>query len=338
MASPWAKWLLAGKQVILKSDFLDLWYGISGQTAVRLHPPLIWVSTSTVKIAATPDCVASMQFNGILNILNPSLQVSGGLSDGIARSVAADTSMIFGSGGLYGTTQMEKPSQWYAVLATAGNADTDFVLKAVPFMRVKSQTSQVISMGTLTTPATGIGYGFTTDELIGAMVYVLSGASKGLMRAVIHNNNNDATGGTIEYSGAAISLTAGDWFIILPPTNFRWVGDIFNNSSGDIDGFLQENDCINWNAAAGNELTGGTGLKENILIASPLAIEAKVTLTQVGDFPLIGPPLLTTLGYDTNAVAASSGTQRTTVSTMIKNCSYKILTDTIFRVGYRMPS
>ena len=335
MALPWAKWLLAGKQVILKSDFLALWYAISGQGAVRMQPPLSWVSVTTVKVAATADCPAAMQFNGMPNILNPSVQVSGGLSDGIVRSVVADTSMIFGSGGLYGITQTEKELQWYAIFATADNADTDFVLKAMPFMRVKSQASQVISLGTLTTPATGIGYGFTADELIGAMVYVLSGDSKGLMRPVIHNNNDNTTGGTIEYSGTALTLAAGDWFIVLPATNFRYLGLIFNKSNGDIRKFNQDGSMITWLETV-SSAAPTTPFTENIGCASPLAIAMGIN-GYVATF--IGHPDNASSPDETSFAAAGVASETYTFAeTAIKNCRYKGSgTNPIYVLYYKYP-
>ena len=113
--------------------------------------------------------------------------------------------------------------------------DTTFALKAMPFCRVKSQASQTISLGTNGTPATGIGYGWDTDSLAGYILYFMSGASRGLMRVVSANNNNNGTGGTITYTGDALTVAAGDSFIILPSdTNFRLLGDIYNNASSNI--------------------------------------------------------------------------------------------------------
>ena len=336
MALPNPKWQAGtGRQVILKGDFVVLENAIMNQGSVRMQPPLSWVSVTTVKVAATADCSAAMQFNGMPNILNPSVQVSGGLSDGIVRSIVADTSMIFGSGGLYGTTQTEKVLQWYAVLATAENADTDFVLKAMPLMRAKSQASQVISLGTLTTPATGIGYGFTADELIGAMVYVLSGASKGLMRPIIHNNNDNATGGTIEYSGATLSLAAGDWFIVLPATNFRYLGLIFNKSDGDIRKFNQDGSMITWLEAV-SSAAPTTPFTEDIGCASPLAIAMGIN-GYVATF--IGHPDNTNSPDQTSFAAAGVATETYTFAeTAIKNCKYKGSgTNPIFVLYYKYP-
>ena len=280
MPVPNPKWNIAGPQVICKEDFQFLEDGIMAQGSAGMQPPLVWVDNTTVRVQATPDCPAAMQFTGIPNILNPSAQVSGGLSDGLARSItiAPGVSMNLASGGLYGTTQTEKVSQWYAVFALADDADTDFTLRAIPIMRVKSQGGQVLSLGNLSTPGTGIGYGFTTDELKDGLVYFLSGDSKGLMRAITANNNNDATGGTITYGGAAVTVAAGDWFIVLPPgTNFRLVGTIFNNSAGHIVKFRRLGHVVQW-LASSISLKVVSGVNEDIRLCCPLATAASIQL------------------------------------------------------------
>jgi hypothetical protein len=256
MAYPWQKWLDAGRQVILKGDFLALWYAIAGQTEARLQPSLVWVDVHTVQVKATADCPVHTRMDGMPNILNLVTQVSGGLSDGAARTITSNLSCDLASGGLYGTTQTEKASQWYAFFAVAADADTDFDLKAIPIMRVKSHALNVISLGTNVTPATGIGYGFTTDELADGLAYILSGDSAGLMREISANNNNDATGGTITYTGDALTLAAGDWFIVLPPaTNFRLLGTGYNNTSSNLLQFRRYGNEVYWE----EEVLSGTG-------------------------------------------------------------------------------
>ena len=133
----------------------------------------------------------------------------------------------------------EKSNQWYVIFATAADVDTTFALKAMPLMRFSSQGSQVI---TLRNNANGadIGYGFTTDELKDGKVLILSGASKGLLRTITANNNDNTTGGTVTYSGSALTMTQGDYFVVLPPTNFRNLGMILNNGSGNIQQFHQK--------------------------------------------------------------------------------------------------
>lgn len=277
MTVPNAKWQPGtGKQVILKSDFVDIENAILTQGTVRMQPPLVWVDNTRVKILATADCIAPMQFTGMPNILNPAIQVNGGLSDGKVRSVNADTSMIITTGGLYGTTQAEMASQWYAVFGIAAEEDTDFILQCLPLMRANSHNFKVVGCGELIYPANNRNYGFTADDskIVGGKLYFLTGASKGLMRPIIHNNvASGAT--TIEYSGDDLSLNYGDWFIILPPTNFRLVGFIFNNASSHIDVFFQDGSQVAWAAqrtmAAPSGAPSGTPT-EDITCAPPTAI------------------------------------------------------------------
>lgn len=238
MTFPNPKWQPGtGDQKILKSDFRDLEQAILGQPSVRLWPPLKYVDTATVRVEATADSPASMMFTGFPNIMNHELSITLGLSDTQTRISYANVSMNFGAGNLWGS---EKASNYYAVFAIAGDSDTDYTLKAMPYCRVKAEASQVIDLGTHLNAATGIGYGFTTDDFVGSYIYFLTGASKGLARAITANNNDDATGGQITYGGSALTMAQGDWFIILPgmvasvSTNFRWLGDVFNNASSNI--------------------------------------------------------------------------------------------------------
>ena len=267
---PKAKWWAALRQVILKADFQDIETALLEAHGLIQVPNIAWVDTTAVKVPATADCPAAVLMSGFPNILHPGGMVSGGLSDGKYRTNVADTTMDFDvAPSFWGA---EKVSQWYAIFALAADADAVFTIKAMPFMRVKSQATQTISLGNLTTPATGIGYGFTTDALIGGMVYVLSGASKGLIRAITANNNDNGTGGTITYSGAALTLAAGDWFVVLPPgTNFRWLGDIFNNSSGNLVQFDRTGNQVNWLAPI-TIAAPTTTPTEDITCAPPLAV------------------------------------------------------------------
>jgi|GEM_PF-4119131 hypothetical protein len=326
-----------GRQPITKADFLALENQIQSQPSVRLKPPLVWVDAGTIRVEATADCPAETALTGMPNIMNPVCQADGGLSDGKVRTITANVSCIFGAGGLYGTTQTEKASQWYAIFALAGDTDTDFELKAMPFMRFSSQASQVITLRN-NLNAANIGYGFTTDELIGAMIYVLSGASKGLMRPIIHNNNNDATGGTIEYSGTALTMTQGDWFIVLPATNFRWIGNILNNASSNIDGFIQCGDLIQWNLGTGNhEISVGSVVVEDIRIACPMATEARLTMWLSGERAVAGHPLLTNKTVD-SGTSVTGDSAWGTVDIGILNCKYYIYANNCYRVAYRLPS
>lgn len=241
---PKAKWWAAGKQPGNKPDMQHIEVGLLEVFEMLAAPGLVWVDNTEVKVPATADSPAGVVMSGFPNVLHPGqmLPDGAGLSDGKYRENAAGASLDFDlAAALWGT---EKASQWYAVLAIAGAADTTFTLKAMPFLTVKSQTGQVISLGTFLAPGTGIGYGFSTDQFAGgSKIYILSGVSKGQLRPVLHNNNDNGAGGTLEYSGAALTLAQGDRFIILPATNFRRLGDLWNNSSSNftaIGGLLAE--------------------------------------------------------------------------------------------------
>lgn len=191
------------------------------------------------------------------------------LTDNFYRVATANVTCNFGvATDLWGT---EKASQWYALFATAANADLDYALKAMPLMRYKSQASQVISLGTLLAPATGIGYGFTTDELVGGIIYILSGDSAGLMRTITANNNDNTTGGTITYSGTALTMAEGDWFIVLPPgINFRWLLNFYNNVSSNFKTFLQDGNHILWDANT-SITAADDAYVENVAAIDPMA-------------------------------------------------------------------
>jgi len=305
MAIPNEKWQPGtGKQVILKSDFVDIERGILTQGQVRMQPSLVWVDAATVRVEATPDCPATMQLNGIPNILNPSTQVSGSLSDGIVRTVDSNVSLGMATGGLYGITQTEKSSQWYAIYAIAAAEVTTFNIKAMPIMRFYSQSSRVITIRNNLNLA-NIGYGFTTDELVGGKIYFISGTSKGLMRTILHNNNNNSTGGTIEYSGSTLSASAGDWFFVLPFTNFRFIGTVFNNSSGNIRNFLKIGNRVQ--LLESSQVVIHNGVSEDISGLCPLATESRMSLFRT-TVPLVGPMDTIKLAHpsDTNGFGASS--------------------------------
>jgi hypothetical protein len=266
MANLWDKWSDVGDQVILKEDFLNLWNAIAAQPTARMQPVLVRVDNDNVKVEATPDCPVSMALTGMPNILNSATQVSGGLSDGVIRSITAQVTLDLDSD-LWGA---RKISQWYAIFAIAGDTDTDFTLKAMPVMRVLSQTGQAIKTAKNLDKTTGLDYGFTEDELIGSVVYFVSGVSRGLMR-VIDGNDLD-TYSRISYSGAALSLTQGDWFVILPDTNFRLVGTIYNTSADAILKFVRQGNRV---VLLESVITaGGTGVIEVVNGICPFASTA----------------------------------------------------------------
>jgi hypothetical protein len=200
-------------------------------------PALEYLSASQVQVNASLDCKARVMLTGFPSPLHRGVLVDGGLSDGRYRENAAPALLDLAvPGSLWGT---EKASQWYGVLAVAGSGDTTFMLKAMPAMRVSSQAAQVITLRNNANTA-NIGYGFSTDELVDSQILFLTGASRGLIRAITANNSDNATSGTITYGGSSLSLAPGDWFVVLPKTNFRFLGMVLNDGGSNLVPFNQE--------------------------------------------------------------------------------------------------
>ena len=242
---PQSKWGSGtGRQVILKNDFAYIENALLELMELLQLPDMVWVDNTEIKVQATSDCKARVMLAGFPSPMHLALMVHGGLSDGKYRENSVDVSMDFDTPAHFWGN--EKANQWYVVYATAAGVDTTFALKAMPLMRYSSQASQVI---TLRNNANGadIGYGFTTNELQNGKLLFLTGASRGLVRTISANNNDNGTGGTITYTGGALSLSQGDWFVVLPPgINFRYLGMILNNASGNIQKFHQRGRCWRW--------------------------------------------------------------------------------------------
>jgi hypothetical protein len=332
---PNSKWGESSDQVIALTDFSKIEGAILESFELLETPKLSWVDTATVRVEATADSLARLMICGFPNILHPKTIITGGLTDGKYRFNNANVSMNFAvSSTFWGT---EKSSQWYLIYALADDEDTDFTLKAMPYMRVQSQAGQVISLGTLVTPAAGIGYGFTTDELVGAKIYMLTGTSTGLLRAITANNNNDTDGGTITYGGAALTLAQGDWFAVLPNTNFRLIGEILNNASGDIAQFIDLGPIIQW---VGAQALGVTATPvEDIRICSPLAREARVVIYNEADIAKIAHPSVGVSAYNVGCSVGGFATiyLYDTVDFTLEFCRYAHGCTSIHRVGYRKP-
>lgn len=235
---PQSKWGSGtGRQVILKSDFEKIEQAVLEGCQLALAPPLEYVDAANLRVNATADCKARLMLCGFPSPLHPEQWLSGGLADGRYRENSTALALNFAtSGSLWGT---EKANQWYGLYALAGAADTSFTLKALPVMRVSSQATQIITLRN--NGNTGdIGYGLTADELAGGKILVLSGASRGLVRLITANNNDNGTAGTITYGGSALTLAPGDWFMVLPNTNFRHLGMVLNGSDSNLAPFYQE--------------------------------------------------------------------------------------------------
>lgn len=307
---PQTKWDVGtGRQVILKNDFQNIEEAVLESLELK-HPPLLtWVDATQVKVDATADSPARVMMKGFPNVLHPGTLMQAGLTDGKYRANTSAVSMDFDTSTTFWGT--EKGSQWYALFALAGDSDTTFTLKAMPWMRVKSQaagTPNVLSLGNISAPATGIGYGFTTDELIGAKMYFISGASKGIAQALSANNNDNSTGGTLSYTGTALTVSQGDWFIILPyNTNFRWLGDILNNASSNIKEFHHRLDGFYWDLDVISSVGLSTSaFNEMILHIPPMATVLEINRSY-GGANVGGTPQIAALYTDLGAIILHEG-------------------------------
>ncbi len=235
---PQAKWGSGtGRQVILKGDFDRIEQAVLESFEIGQAPCLEYLDSAKVWANAGPDCKARVMLCGFPSPLHGGQWVDGGLADGRYRENSTPVTLDFAvSGSLWGT---EKSHQWYCVYALAGANDTTFFLKGMPVMRVSSQATQVISLRNHGNTA-NIGYGFTANELVEAQILVLSGASRGMVRLITANNDDNGTGGTITYGGSALTLAQGDWFVVLPNTNFRYLGMVLNDAASNLAPFSQE--------------------------------------------------------------------------------------------------
>lgn len=269
---PQSKWSSGtGRQVILKSDFDKIEQGVLESFEMAGAPVLEYVDSATLKVNATPDCLARLTMCGFPSPLHQGQWLDAGLSDGRYRENAAPVTLNFPSAGnLWGT---EKASQWYAVYALAGATDALFTLKAMPVLRLASQSGQTISLGNTANTA-GIGYGWIANELVNGQILVLSGAAKGLARAVTDHNTDNGTLGTLTYGGSTLGLAPGDWLVVLPPnTNFRYLGMVFNDADGNLAPFYQERGRTAWRSPrqlVSGAINGYT-LTDLALVAPPTA-------------------------------------------------------------------
>lgn len=283
---PQAKWASGtGRQVILKSDFEKIEQAVLEGWQLALAPPLEYVDQASVRVNATGDCKARGLLCGFPSPVHPGQWVSGGLADGRYRENSAPLTLNFAtSSHIWGT---EKANQWYAIYALAGAADTSFTLKAMPVMRVSSQTTQIITLRN--NGNTGdIGYGLSANELANGKILVLSGASRGLVRLITANNSDNDAGGTITYGGSALTLAPGDWFITLPNTNFRYLGMVLNGSDSHLAPFYQEGGHFTYSTprqAAAGAINGYT-LVDLGLMAPPTARRLHGLATAVAGYDL----------------------------------------------------
>jgi hypothetical protein len=297
---PQTKWGSGtGRQVILKSDFAEIEQAVLEAFELTRAPGLEYVDSATVQVSATADCKARVMMSGFPSPLIRGQWVDGGLSDSRYRENAATASLNLATAAdLWGS---EKSSQWYAVYGLAGAMDIIFSLKAMPALRVASQASQVITLRN-SANGTNIGYGFDTDEFAGTCLLVLSGASRGLIRSITANNNDNGTAGTITYGGDTLTLAQGDWFVILPATNFRYLGMILNDASGNLAPFYQDRGFISYGSPL--QLVAGP---INGYIAMDLGLVAPPTAYRLEGYATA------TAGYDVKLAISYDGTTPTLV-------------------------
>jgi hypothetical protein len=283
--------------VILKSDFQKIEQGLLESFELSGAPGLEYVDQATVAVPATADCPARVMLCGYPSPLHPGQWLDAGLSDGRCRENAAPATLnLAAAGSRWGS---EKASQWYAVYALAGATDVIFTLKAMPALRAASQEGQTISLRNTANTA-NIGYGWAAGELVGARLLVCHGACRGLVRTITDHNTDDGAGGTITYGGAALSLAPGDWLAVLPNTNFRYLGMIFNDADGHLAPFYQEGDRTAWRTPrllSSGALNGYT-LTDLALAAPPTARE----LTGMAQ-AMSGYDLKLAVSYDGSAAA-----------------------------------
>ncbi len=232
-----------GRQVILKGDFDKIETAVVESFDLAYCPDLEYVNAAQVRVNATVDCRARLMMCGFPSPLHRGLFVDGGLSDGKYRENAGSVSLDFTNTATYWGT--EKPRQWYCVYAVAGAGEITFALKAMPVMRFASQEAQAITLRNNAHDG-NIGYGFLTNELANAKLLVLSGAAKGSIRLITANNNDNETGGTITYSGSNLTMSPGDWFMVLPNTNFRYLGMVYNDAAGNLASFYKVGSRVTW--------------------------------------------------------------------------------------------
>jgi hypothetical protein len=238
MDLPQGKWGGAtGRQVILKRDFACVEQAVVEAFDLAGAPALVYVGPAHVQVEATDTCRARMMLNGFPSPLHRGLWVDAGLADGRYRESAGPVTLDLGSPDCrWGE---EKPDQWYCVYALAAANEVLFSLKAMPVMRVATVQGQVIALRNNANTA-GIGYGLAENELAQASLLVLTGDLRGQSRVITGNNADNGVAGSISYAGSALLLAPGDWFVVLPNTNFRSLGMIFNDANGNLAPFFQE--------------------------------------------------------------------------------------------------
>jgi len=268
---PQSKWGSGtGRQVILKGDFQKIEAALLEGFELTGGPSLEYVNLTTLRVNATADCKARVLLCGFPSPLHPGQWLDGGLADGRYRENAVPATLDLAvAGSLWGNL---KSNQWYGIFALAGSGDNLFSLKAMPVLRIASQSGQVINLRNSANSG-NLGYGFATDELAGGQILLLSGASRGLARSLTANNSDNGSAGTLTYGGGALTLAQGDWCIVLPAANFRHLGMVFCGGDGKPAPFYQEGRAMTYRTPAllSSGAVNGYTLMDLGLVAPPTA-------------------------------------------------------------------
>lgn len=269
-------------------------------------PNIVWTSTTVVQVNAAAESPSYVLMCGFPDVVNYGQMITTTYNDSLYYYADSAVTCTFPNN-IWGDTGVarEKAYQWYALYAVPSG--TAFDIKAMPIMRYSSQASQVITLRNNYNNG-DIGYGLTTDELVDGSIYVLSGSSKGLIRTITANNDNNAAGGTITYSGAALTMTQGDWLIVLPPENFRFLGTVYNNSGSDIFHFVKLGSSVQWVGTVSATATGSGTVSEYLHFCCPLATSIfGYAYLNGGTYAALGHPS-TTYGNGTITIAAATST------------------------------
>ena len=266
------------KKAILEKHFYHIIEAIWEMGRNLTVPHLQWLNVAQVQTPNLGDVFDSgLLFCGFPRLDSPGVFILPPNNSGwFAFSGGGTTMTLSNAIERWGS---EKPSQWYAVYAKDMywpiGSSIYYQFKAMPLMRYSSQAGQVITLRNNLNTA-NIGYGFVLDEFAAGLIYVLSGTSGGLTREITANNTDNDVGGTITYAGAGLTMSQGDWFMIIPPLNCRWVGNALNDPTSNLISFLQQGNEVIWTTPM--TLTNPNGLTDLAGYIDPMATSMTIRL------------------------------------------------------------